>query len=78
MSGCDAIEEQADLALILYHPCLYRKPSFDYDGKNGFEIAPRNWVEIEVAKNKTGRRGIIVPAKFTGEHYLFEDWIVLP
>lgn len=76
MSGCDTIEENADLLLILYHPYLYGAPTFNYDPKtnDGFEVAPRNWVEIEVAKNKTGRRGVIIPVRFTGEHYLFEDW----
>lgn len=80
MSGCDTIEEQADLALILFHPALYRKPTFNYNPmtNEGFELAPPNWVEIEVAKNKTGRRGSIIPVQFTGAHYLFEDWVVLP
>jgi replicative DNA helicase len=80
MSGCDTIEEQADLALILFHPFLYRKPSFNYNQStnDGFELAPPNWVEIEIAKNKTGRRGLIIPVQFTGQHYLFEDWVVLP
>jgi len=80
MSGCDTIEEQADLALILFHPHLYRKPTYNYVAgtMEGFEQAPKNWVEIEVAKNKTGRRGVIIPVCFTGQHYLFEDWVVLP
>lgn len=87
-SGSDVLEQRADKALILYQPYLYEKPTFDFEsGKDsegrkvviqGYEVAPRNWVEIEIAKNKNGMRGIIIPTKFTGKHYLFEDWDGVP
>lgn len=80
LSGCDALEQTADLVLLLYYPFVYGSPSYNYKQgtMEGFEVAPRNWIEVEVAKNKTGQRGVIVPLCFTGQHYLFEDWVVLP
>ncbi len=85
LSGSDTLEQTADLVLLLHYPFLYGDSSFDFEeGKDvnsgkkvvisGYKHAPKNWIEIEVAKNKTGERGVIVPVKFTGKHYLFEDW----
>lgn len=80
LSGCDALEQTADLVLLLYYPFVYGSPSYNYNSQTneGFEVAPRNWLEVEIAKNKTGQRGVIVPLEFQGQHYLFQDWVVLP
>ena len=69
------LEEVADLVMILYYPFRYGDSSFDYDRKSGrgMEYAPHNYIEIQVKKNKTGRTGI-VPVRFLGQHYRFEDW----
>lgn len=79
MSGCDTLEQVADLVLIMYYPFVYGDSTFNYnrDRNEGFEFAPNNWMEVEVAKNKTGMRNVIVPLCYTGKHYLFEDWVTL-
>jgi replicative DNA helicase len=80
LSGCDALEQNADLVLILHMPFLYGEPTFNFDKSHtgqmdqGYEQAPRNWIEIEIAKNKHGERALIVPLKYTGRFYKFEEW----
>ena len=76
MSGCDTLEQVADLVLIMYYPYVYGDSTFNYDKNKGtgFELAPTNWMEVEIAKQKTGIRNVIVPLCYTGKHYLFEDW----
>ncbi|HOW60060.1 MAG TPA: DnaB-like helicase C-terminal domain-containing protein [Candidatus Omnitrophota bacterium] len=75
LKQCGTLEEVADLALILHYPMRYGASSFDYDAKRGrgIEKAPKDYIEIQVEKNKSGPTGI-VPAKFIGPHYRFEDW----
>lgn len=76
ISDCDKLEQYADMILLIHYPYIHRQPSFNFNKQlaEGFELAPRQWIEVEVAKNKSGIRGAIVPLKFTGKHYLFEDW----
>ena len=73
------LEEVADLVLILYYPFRYGDSSFDFNTKTGqgLEVAPQDYLEIQVEKNKTGRTGI-VPVRFLGQYYRFEDWYELP
>lgn len=80
ISDCDKLEQYADMILLIHYPFIHGAPSYNYDKTTGagFEIAPRNWIEVEVAKNKTGQRGVIVPLEFQGQYYLFQDWVVLP
>lgn len=79
ISDCDKLEQYADMILLIHYPFVHGLPSFNYNKQTGegFEFAPRQWIEVEVAKNKSGMRGVIVPLKFTGQHYLFEDWVVI-
>lgn len=69
------LEEVADLVLILHYPFRYGAPSFDYMNRvgRGMQYAPQDYLEIQVEKNKTGKTGI-VPVRFIGPHYRFEDW----
>ena len=69
------LEEVADLVLILYYPFRYGDSTFDYNPKTGLgmEVAPPDYLEIQVEKNKTGRTGI-VPVRFLGQYYRFEEW----
>jgi replicative DNA helicase len=69
------LEEVADLVLILFYPFRYGESSFDYNAKtgSGMEVAPADYIEIQVEKNKTGRIGI-VPARFLGQYYRFDEW----
>ena len=69
------LEEVADLALILFYPFRYGESSYDFNARtgSGIEVAPRNYLEVQVEKNKTGRTGI-VPLRFLGENYRFEGW----
>lgn len=78
ISDCDKLEQYADMILLIHYPFVHGQPTFNYDGANeGFKVAPKQWIEVEVAKNKSGMRGVIVPLHFTGKHYLFEDWRTL-
>ncbi len=60
------LEEIADLVLINYYPIRYDNKTFKR------EEAGSDYIEIEIAKNKNGQLGI-VPARFLGKHYRFED-----
>ena len=83
LSGSDTLEQCADLILLMYYPYIYKDPTFNYDSVDGvtvsgYDVAPKNWIEVEVAKNKTGERGIIIPLQFTGRHYAYHDWAGRP
>lgn len=70
-----AIEQSGYMILILHQPWRHGMSSWDYSPKmgSGMERPPKNYVECRLAKNKSGEIGMI-PLKFTGRFYLFEDW----
>lgn len=65
-----AIEESADLCLLLHYPWKYEITG----GKDPEDIKyPHNYVECIIAKQKDGEVGWI-KTKFTGQYYRFENW----
>ncbi len=76
MSGCDKIEQDAFLCLILHQPFAHGMPSWDFNKNNntGYEDCPIDYLEIKIAKNKFGQKNVIVPVRFTGEFGKFESW----
>lgn len=85
LQGCGRLEQVSDLLVILYCPANYDDQSFDYeegtmDGKKiaitGFKDCPPDYVELIIAKNKNGLKNVVVPLRFTGKHYRFEEWQV--
>jgi replicative DNA helicase len=71
LKACGSLEEVADLVLLLHHPV--RHDCKDYWGREILERDLETYFEVEVAKNKTGKTGI-VPLNFIGQFYRFEDF----
>lgn len=63
-----ALEEVADLVLINYYPVRYADKTF------GGEPATADYLEIEIAKIKNYGHPGIVPVRFLGQFYRFENW----
>lgn len=78
LASCGRLEQVANLVLLLFAPRFYDMASYDYDPTSGrgLKDCPREYVELEIAKNKTGRRNVIVPLRFIGSQYRFEAWHV--
>lgn len=76
LASCGRLEQVANLVLIMYTPYFYGQPSFDYVKNTvfGMEKCPDDYTEVEVAKNKTGSRSLVVPLKFVGSQYRFDNW----
>ena len=80
LQGCGRLEQVCDLLLILYCPYNYDDSSFDYEeGDNktpikGMKVCPREYVEVNVAKNKNGERNWVVSMRFIGKYYKFSQW----
>lgn len=76
LQGCGRLEQVCDLLLILYCPYSYQDSSYDYNQKTGkgMQECPQDYVEINIAKNKNGIRNWVVPVRFTGKFYKFEEW----
>ena len=76
LANCGRLEQVANLVLLMFTPHYYEAESFDYDAGSGqgMQTCPSDYVELMVAKNKTGPRGIVVPLRFVGSQYRFEPW----
>jgi replicative DNA helicase len=79
LQGCGKLEQVSDLALLLYCPFNYQDSSYDYskDKGRGMEECPRDYYEINVAKNKNGIKNWTVPVRFTGKFYKFYPWNII-
>jgi len=67
LKDCGTLEEVADVCLLNYYPIRYGEKD-----KNGQPYGPE-YLEIEIAKIKNYGRPGIVPVKFLGRYYRFED-----
>lgn len=76
LASCGRLEQVADLVLLLFCPYLYRATSADYIEAlgRGMKAPPADYVELCVAKNKTGPRNQLVRLRFDGPTYHFEEW----
>ena len=68
LKDCGTLEEVADVCLLNYYPIRYGEKD-----RNGEPYGPE-YLEIEIAKIKNYGRPGIVPVKFLGRYYRFEDW----
>lgn len=68
LKDCGTLEEVADLVLINHFPIRYNNKTFKG------EAAGQEYFEIMVAKIKDYGHPKIVPVRFVGRHYRFEDW----
>lgn len=71
MKESGAIEESADLCLLLHYPWKYDIMAGKTDDES---IHDKSMIECIIAKQKEGEIGII-KTKFTGCYYRFEDWV---
>lgn len=76
------LEQVADVVLLMYIPAKYDDHSYDFrcikNGNkvittSGMEVCPTDYLELEVAKNKTGPIGVAT-ARFKKYCYQIEDW----
>ena len=72
LKDCGTLEEVADLVLVNYYPIRYGDKGI-YSGPE--QIAPKEYLEIEIAKCKNYGQPGIVQVRFEGKFYRFEDWI---
>jgi len=77
LQGCGRLEQVCDLLLLLYCPFNSNDSSYNYDPEKneGMKDCPKDYMEINIAKNKNGVRNWIVPVKFEGRFYKFSSWI---
>jgi replicative DNA helicase len=76
LANCGRLEQVADLVLLFYTPGYYNESSWDYQESagTGMKVCPMDYVEIEIAKNKVGPRGMVIGLRFTGSQYRFAPW----
>jgi replicative DNA helicase len=80
LQGCGRLEQVCDLLLILYCPYNYQDSSYDFKHGNsdsefrGMKECPKDYVEINIAKNKNGIRNWTVKTRFIGKYYKFISW----
>lgn len=70
------LEQIAHMVIIIHTPAAHGDTSFNYSKRTGagMKDPPIDYVELQIEKNKMGRKGII-PVRFIGKYFKFTEWI---